>query len=419
MGCVMSRRLRREDLKRAATVCLRGLVSALLAGVVGIPLFVFSVVSISLIPVGVGVLATPPALLGLRDFANLQRRWAAEWSGVTIESPYAPRPTDLTTGLIGAMQRVKWLLNDRATGRDLVWAFLNAPVGMFLCLMPLSLIGFGVNRVLVAPWIDLASGDSPLYLLTIPAGIVSAILGYRYGQTFLDLYARFCGALLAPDRADLQARVGQLTDTRAQVVDSSAAELRRIERDLHDGAQARLVGLGMNIGLAEQLLHDDPDAAMALLVEARQSSGAALRELRGLVRGIHPPVLAERGLDGAIRALVLTLPMPVDVHIDLPGRLSPPVEAAAYFAVAEMLANIAKHSGARSAWIRVRHDRGSLYAIIGDDGVGGAAVDAGTGLAGVETRLAAFDGTMFLTSPTGGPTVVTLEIPCELSSART
>jgi signal transduction histidine kinase len=217
----------------------------------------------------------------------------------------------------------------------------------------------------------------------------------------------------------MAAQVGQLAESRSQAVDASAAELRRIERDLHDGAQARLVSLGMNIGFAEQVLRDNPDLALNLLAEARASSGQALSELRTLVRGIHPPVLAERGLDGAVRAFTLSLPLPVDLHIDLPGRASAPVESAAYFAIAEAFANVVKHSGANRAWVQLEYDSGRLVAIVGDNGTGGAALRSGGGLRGVERRLAAFDGVIAVTSPAGGPTIVTMELPCELSLART
>jgi signal transduction histidine kinase len=175
----------------------------------------------------------------------------------------------------------------------------------------------------------------------------------------------------------------------------------------------------MSIGLAEQLVRRDPEAVRRLLAEARETSGQALAELRGLVRGIHPPVLAERGLDGAVRALALAVPLPVEVTVDLPGRPLAPVESAAYFAVAEGLANVTKHSGATRAWIRLGHTDGRLTMVVGDDGRGGADPAAGTGLAGVGRRLAAFDGTMVVSSPSGGPTVVSMELPCELSSPRT
>jgi len=170
----------------------------------------------------------------------------------------------------------------------------------------------------------------------------------------LKLHARFSAALLSPtSKHALSTRVGVLTQTRSEVLDSSAAELRRIERDLHDGTQTRIAALGLNIGLAEQLVYQDPDAAVALLAEARESSGQALAELRSLVRGILPPVLAERGLDGAIRALVLTLPIPVEPELDLPESIPAPIESALYFAVAEALANAVKHSGATRLSVRV------------------------------------------------------------------
>ena len=213
------------------------------------------------------------------------------------------------------------------------------------------------------------------FLSMLPACVIA-------GPWLLRLHAVAASSLLAPTRKEMAARVGELTESRWDAVDASAAELRRIERDLHDGAQARLVALGMNIGFAEQMVRDNPDLALTLLAEARASSGQALSELRALVRGIHPPALAERGLDGAVRALALSLPLPVDLHIELPGRLSAPVESAAYFAIAEALANVVKHSGANRAWVQLEYDHGRLVAIVGDNGAGGAHPRAGRRTAG-------------------------------------
>jgi signal transduction histidine kinase len=197
-------------------------------------------------------------------------------------------------------------------------------------------------------------------------------------------------------------------------------ELRRVERDLHDGAQARLVSLGMNLGLAEQLMETDPAQAKGLLADARAHAGEALSDLRDLVRGIHPPVLADRGLEAAIRALVVTSPIPVEVTVDLPpGSLPDPVESAVYFAVAESIANVVKHSAANKAWIRLEETEGIFSVVIGDDGNGGADPDRGSGLAGIARRLAAFDGTLSVVSPPGGPTILRMDIPCELSSPKT
>jgi signal transduction histidine kinase len=233
-------------------------------------------------------------------------------------------------------------------------------------------------------------------------------------------YARLVRWLLAPaEREALARRVEDLAESRAETVDAQAAEIRRIERDLHDGAQAKLVALGMSLGMAEDILDSDPETAKDLLAEARRSTGQALEELRGLVRGIHPPVLADRGLDGAVRALTLALPLPVEVDSVLPDRPLPPVEAAAYFAVVEALTNTIKHGRAARAWVRLRHADGRLRIEVGDDGAGGAQLTAGGGLRGIERRLSAFDGILAITSPAGGPTIVTMEIPCDLSSAKT
>ncbi|GAA3291231.1 hypothetical protein GCM10020218_063540 [Dactylosporangium vinaceum] len=207
--------------------------------------------------------------------------------------------------------------------------------------------------------------------------------------------------------------------TRADAVDAQAAELRRIERDLHDGVQARLVSLSMIIGLADELLDRNPAGTRKLLLEARESSSAALVELRHLVRGIHPPVLAERGLAGAVRALAIGLPVEISVEVDLPGRPDLPVESAAYFAVAETLTNLVRHSRARHGSVVLRHAAGLLTIVVTDDGRGGADPAAGSGLRGIERRLAAFDGTLELSSPPSGPTVITMELPCALSSPKT
>ena len=405
---------------RTLQTCVRGIVQAIVA-VAGVPLFVASLLSLLTLAAGIGVLLAPRSLLAVRGLASGQRRWAREWSRVSIATPYRPRPVELTNGLIGRLQRCKWLLTDPATWRDLLWLLVNLPAGVVLGLLPAFLVVAG-GWTLVADFGNLFfgwwPGTSPgfwaqVFLLSMfPLGVL-------LGPRLLKAHAQAASSLLAPTREAMAAQVGQLAESRSQAVDASAAELRRIERDLHDGAQARLVSLGMNIGFAEEVLRDNPDLALNLLAEARTSSGQALVELRTLVRGIHPPVLAERGLDGAVRALALSLPLPVDLHIDLAGRASAPVESALYFAIAEALANVIKHSGANRAWVQLEYDSGKLVAIVGDNGTGGATPGSGGGLRGVERRLAAFDGVIAVTSPVGGPTLVTMELPCELSLART
>jgi signal transduction histidine kinase len=399
--------------------CLRGM---LLAGtaVAGLPLFVASLVCVLLLPAGLGVVLAPKSLLAVRRQASLQRRWALEWSGVTIATPYRPRSAKPANRLFQVFRRCGWVLGDPATWRDLLWTLVDVPVSVVLGLLPVFLVGVGAwtlgdDILLLAGGVRSAPHGflvQVLLLSMLPLGVIA-------GPWLLKTHAAAASSLLAPTRQEMAARVGQLAESRWDAVDASAAELRRIERDLHDGAQARLVALGMNIGFAEQMVRDNPDLALTLLAEARTSSGEALSELRALVRGIHPPALAERGLDGAVRALALSLPLPVDVRIEVPGRPSAPVESAAYFTIAEALANVVKHSGATRAWVQLEYDHGRLVAIVGDNGAGGAQPRAGGGLQGIERRLNAFDGMVAVTSPAGGPTQVTMELPCELSLART
>jgi signal transduction histidine kinase len=333
-----------------------------------------------------------------------------------------------------------WLTSDPATRRDLIWSAVNATFGWLIAALPaiaivtgFLLTEYGVRRLFMASGSSIAvtpgvkfttppvvtghpAGGAPLQLL---AGLALATLGVAIAPWALRGYTGLARILLAPGQAELTQRVYHLTQTRTETIDSGAAEIRRIERDLHDGAQARLVAVGMTLGAAEDLIGTQPDAARALLTEARTASVQALAELRALVRGIHPPVLADRGLADAIRALALDSGLKVDVIAELPGRPQPPVESAAYFAVCELLANISKHAGTRQAWIDLHYERGLLRIDVADNGSGGADPADGTGLRGIERRVAAFDGILALNSPVGGPTVATMEIPCALSSPKT
>jgi len=236
----------------------------------------------------------------------------------------------------------------------------------------------------------------------------------------LAAHALFVPSVPSSRERALADRVDVLTRTRKDALDVQVAEMRRVERDLHDGAQARLVSLGMSLGLADELVDSDPDEAHRLLAEARIAAGDALADLRAVVRGILPPVLADRGLAGAVQALVLASPVPVEMTVDLPSeRLSAPVESAAYFAVAEAITNVIKHSGARAACVRLHQADGLLFMVVSDNGQGGAELDQGSGLVGIQRRLEAFDGTVRISSPPGGPTVVAMEVPCARSSPKT
>jgi signal transduction histidine kinase len=221
----------------------------------------------------------------------------------------------------------------------------------------------------------------------------------------------------ATDR-ELAGRVVRLTRTRADAVDAAATELRRLERDLHDGAQARLVALGMSLRAAERMILTNPMAAAALVAEAREASARVLDELRDLVRGICPPVLADRGLADAVRALALDTPLHTEVDVELDGRPELPVETACYFAVAEVLANAVKHSGARHAQVRIWYSDRAVRITVTDDGAGGADPQRGSGLLGLERRLGTFDGVLAVNSPPGGPTIIAIEVPCALSGSR-
>lgn len=215
----------------------------------------------------------------------------------------------------------------------------------------------------------------------------------------------------SPAHAEMAERIETLETTRAGAVNLQDSELRRIERDLHDGAQARLVALGMSLGMAEQKLAEDPARVAELLAEARAGAEDALRELRNLARGIHPPVLADRGLEAALGSLVSSSAIPAALSVDLAERPAPAVETAAYFVAAEALANATKHAHADGIDVRVSDADGSLELRIDDDGIGGADVH-GTGLLGMRRRVEALDGTLIITSPVGGPTSISARFPC-------
>ncbi len=355
------------------------------------------------------LVASPLILRWMRSLARLTRRVVAQWAQVPIAEPYLPHPWTADTSK-GLRRRLAWLLTDPATWRDLLWITVNGLVGWILALLPAGVLVLGLFGIF-APY---ASGFQRLLVVGI------AVAGTWASPWLLRGYGYFARSLLAPTReAELTLRVQQLAQTRTEVIDTGAAEIRRIERDLHDGAQARLVAMGMTLDAAGQIIDTNPDAARALVFEARDASVKALAELRDLVRGIHPPVLADRGVADAIRALSLDTPLRIHLASELYGRPPAPIESAAYFAVSELLANVTKHAEARQTWIDLRHTDGMLRIGVTDNGHGGADPARGTGLRGIERRLAPFDGVLAVSSPLGGPTAVTMEIPCELSLPKT
>jgi signal transduction histidine kinase len=351
----------------------------------GLVLFVLDILGggLAVIVVGVGILLV--AVPATRWLTNRHRRMAERVLGSPVPASYHPADGS-------AFRRVGIWLTDPMTWRDKAW--------------------------LVATWV--LSFTLSLLVVLLFLLVVTGVLWWYGVGPIMTARSRIDRWFLSPGTTErLEQRVEVLTEARAESLDHSAAELRRIERDLHDGAQARLASLGMTLGMAAELVERDPDGAQKLLAEARQTSSAALGDLRDVVHGIHPPVLADRGLKAAIEALALDLAVPVEVTGVAPRRVPAPVESAAYFTVAECLANIAKHAGARRAWVEFAHTPSLLTVVVGDDGRGGADPASGTGMRGVARRLSAFDGTMRVSSPKGGPTLVTLEVPCDSSSPRT
>ncbi|MET8980383.1 sensor domain-containing protein [Streptomyces sp. NPDC004539] len=406
----------------ALVAAARGLGIAVAMLPVSVLLITFALVSLGLMPIGIGLLTTPAVFGAVRRYATRRRELAEEWGGVRIVAVYREVPEGA-----GPWGRVVTVLGDPQTWRDMRWLAADLVPGFVTALLPALLVVYGIEGLALPLGLWTVYADDPYWYAFVPVsdlpsataaavlGVGFLLLALRYNRTLLLTHFRFTRAVLGADHTELTERVRVLTETRRDAVDTSAAELRRIERDLHDGAQARLVAMGMDLGTIEALVERDPAKAKALLSQARRNSAEALEELRDLVRGIHPPVLAERGLGDAVRALALRMPLPVEVEVELPGRLEAPVESAAYFAVSELLTNAVKHAGGDRIWVDVHHAEGRLRVSVTDDGCGGARIGAGSGLAGVERRLGTFDGVLAVSSPAGGPTTATLEIPCALS----
>jgi signal transduction histidine kinase len=341
----------------------------------------------------------------VRPLARVERRRVRLVAGAPVAEAYRPLRGSL-------LARVRTLLIDAGTWRDLAWLAAAIVAGVVGLAFLAALVVGPVFVVAVVVQFLRGSGDGKVLSL-LPLGVFLAAAGWWGCPPVARGAAWLSGGLLAPgENARLRSQMEQLAESRAETVDARAAELRRIERDLHDGAQARLVSLTMSLGLAEQELDRHPEAARQLVAEARASARTALNELRHLVRGIHPPVLTERGLGGAVEALALASAVPVEVEVRLDERLPDPLESALYFVIAEALANIGRHSYASWAFVRLWEEQGRLRLMVHDDGHGGADPARGSGLRGIQQRLAAFDGHLALSSPPGGPTELFAELPC-------
>lgn len=345
----------------------------------------------TVIVVGAGVL--PETVVLMRRLTGFERRRTAAWSGEPVPEAYLPLTGPLR-------QRVQIAVTDPGTYRDLRWYVAHLIYG--LVLMYAALLVFVLALLVDGFWHGLLRRRPVLLPLV---------------TRLADTEAAIARALLLPSpaTAELADRIERLTTTRADAVAAHGAELRRIERDLHDGTQAHLVSLSMRIGLARRAYANDPQRGRDLLDQAQDQAEEALAELRQVVRGIHPPVLTDRGLTGAVRALAAGSGLDVTVADDgVEDATRPPaaVEAAAYFAVAEALTNAAKHSGADAADVRLARGPGVLRVVVRDEGRGGVDESGGSGLVGIRRRVAALDGRVAVDSPAGGPTVIEVELPC-------
>lgn len=383
------------------------------------------------------VLVTVGSLGLSRPVCRIFRFLVARWTGTVTPAGYRrPGPVvRMSTGfwwngfsyertrrdaLMDQRRRIRW--HDPANWRDLRFTGIAPLTAGAVAAVPPG--GLAVAAI------GIASSTLPGRLLGglgLATAVASAPYAWRIAGPVAARFLRASPAMVLAERVD------ELTAQRADTTIAQAAEIRRIERDLHDGAQARLVALGLSLATAEKLMETDPDQARALMREARSGATTSLTELRDLVRGINPPVLNDRGLVDAVRALALDSPLEAtvdtDVHRDgvqhadvphadgqragAPLRLDPPIESAAYFGIAELLTNAAKHAHATRARISVARDATGLVIEVEDDGRGGASMREGGGLDGLRRRLAVFDGTMEITSPAGGPTRVRIGVPCE------
>jgi signal transduction histidine kinase len=395
----------------------RGNVYLVVSFFMGLATFTFLVTAILL---GVGLLIVwvgVPILLGTlwatRGLAALERRRAGWLLAETIPSAYLPphRP-----GILG---RLHAALSDGATWKDLLWLLVVLPVlGLAGFTLAVSIWGAAIGTVLMPAWywsIPDPGIDWGLFtidtlgeaLAVVPVGLVLIALAVPVTRASSFGVASVGRALLAPSE---RRRVEQLERTRAGAVDSQAAELQRIERDLHDGAQARLVALAMDLGMAQEKLASDPAGAQALVAGAHTEAKRALAELRDLSRGIYPAILTDRGLGPALSSIAAGNPVEVALEVDLDERLPAATEAAAYFVAVEALTNVAKHSGAEHCRVRIARRGGRLRVEVADDGHGGAD-PGGAGLTGLRQRVEALDGTLLVQTGELG-TTIRAELPC-------
>jgi signal transduction histidine kinase len=395
---------------RRAIGGLEHLVGGLGTAVLAFATLAWVVVVALLCLTGVGLLLAPGALRAVRAVADRERGRLSRWG------PEVVPPDPLPSGWLAAVR-------DRTVHQELGWLVVHATFGLSVGLLALALPINAVQDLTFPLWWRLVpAGETPGIPLwsvrTWPDAIAAGLLGIAWlvagvvAPPWLARVQAVPGRRLLTVDVDLSLRVAQLTATRAAALDAHAVELRRIERSLHDGTQNRLVAVNVLLGAARRQLARDPSAADEILARAQDATEQALADLRSVARGILPPVLADRGLAGAIATLAGDSGVPCRVDVELPGRCAVSVEATAYFVVAEALTNVAKHSGASTATVTVRRSGDRLVLRVDDDGHGGADESRGSGLVGIRRRVEAYDGSLSLTSPAGGPTTMRVELPC-------
>ncbi|MCG8966388.1 sensor histidine kinase [Streptomyces sp. CL12-4] len=402
---------------------------------IGIMLFTYAVTMVSL---GAGLLVTflgvpvlAAALAGCRGMGALERARARGLLGLDVA---APEPLRMSKP--GAMAWMGAVLKSGSSWRSLLYALLQLPWSVFSFAVAVSFWSTGWTMLTYPLWfwvfpayagqdgIQLYGDETHRIYLDNPFEItVTALIGLLVTlatpwivRALTTVDRLLVHGLLGPSR--LATRVVELESDRGVVVDTAAADLRRIERDLHDGAQARLVNLAMDLGLAKEKLREDPQEAARMVGEAHGEVKTALQELRDLARGIHPAVLTDRGLDAALSSVASRCAVPVRVEVDLAERPASAIEGIAYFTVSELLQNISKHARATAAAVEVWRVENRLMLQVVDNGVGGATASAGSGLAGLAERLDAVDGILVVDSPAGGPTRVTAELPWRTEPVR-
>jgi signal transduction histidine kinase len=368
-------------------------------------------VALAILVVGLAILLA--TLAAWRAMAAVERGAARALLGVPIPHPPADR-RDLPI-----VDRVTRWLRDPVTWKSLVFVALKFPLGLLSFCIAVVLGGFALillcspviviwTPVTVFGWIVTSWTEAlPLFVAGVPA--VLLVLHLCNGMAWL--WALFARVMLGPSTVQLHERVDDLRDARARIIAAADAERRRIERDLHDGAQQRLVALSLTLGMAESRLASDPETAAPLIAQAREEAALAVKELRELASGIHPALLSERGLGPALEALAARAPVPTTVDGVPEVRLPPQVESAAYFVTAEALTNVAKYAGATTAGVTLATEHGRLLLLIRDDGAGGADPSAGSGLRGLRDRVEALDGQLHIDSPPGLGTTLIAEIP--------